>query len=352
MEDAASETSCGDQRAANVAQWSLRRNVSGSRTVGVSVLIPTFNYGRFLGESLRSVFSQTVTNFEIVEIIVVDDGSTDETVEILRSVSDARLKVFRIPHGGIANARNRALQEASGEFIAFLDADDRWRPHKLEKQVSILLSEPAVGAVFSDFIRFTDKDFLANAFSFYRGLPAIETRPSSDGCGHVILGDALCELLSLEVWPVGLQAMLFRRSLLDGLKFPPSLPICSDVYFSMRVYGRTQVAYIPEILTEVRRHGGNSHEPGSEMLEWQVKALLILEKDEESSSHKSAVQRRIGRHYAGIGHHYFWKGQPLPSGRSYLKSLAYPGSRFNALLHLLALPYSLAVKFSHVRRKT
>jgi glycosyltransferase involved in cell wall biosynthesis len=317
-----------------------------SRTVGVSVLIPTFNHGRFLRESLGSVFSQNVTNFEIIEIIVIDDGSTDETAEILRSVSDARVKVFRIPHGGIANARNRALREASGEFIAFLDSDDRWRPEKLAKQASILLSEPDVGAVFSDFIRFTDKGPLANAFSFYRGLSTIATRPSSNALGRVILGDPFCELISLEVWPVGLQAMLFRRSQLEGLEFPRSLPICSDVYFSMRVYGRTRVAYVPEILTEVRRHGSNSHEPGSEMLEWQTKALLILKKDEESSSHKSAVQARIGRHYAGIGHYYFWKGQPTLSGRCYLKSLFYPETWLNALLHLLALPYTLVVKFS------
>lgn len=321
--------------------------MSGSRDVRVSVLIPTFNYGRFLRECLGSVFSQTVTNFEI---IVVDDGSTDETSGILRSVSDPRVRVFKIPHGGIANARNQALQEASGEFIAFLDADDRWRPDKLEKQLSILLSEPAVGAVFSDFVRFTEKGLLTNQFSFYRELPSIETRPSCDGRGRVILGDPFSELIFLEQWPVGLQAMLFRRSVLSGLEFPQNLPICEDVYFVLRVYGRTQVAYIPEILTDVRRHGDNSHEPGVEMLDWQLRALLILESEEESLSHRKAVRARIGRQYAGIGHHYFWKGQPLSSARSYLKSLGYPRSRFNALWHLLALPCTPLVKFAHDRR--
>src|SRR5215470_16102183 len=175
--------------------------VSDSSAVGVSVLIPTFNYGRFLRECLVSVFSQTVAN---LEIIVIDDGSTDETSEALSSLSDPRVKVLKIPHGGIASARNRALREASGEFIAFLDADDRWRPDKLEKQLSVLRSEPFVAAVFSDFIRFTEEGPLANAFSFYRGLPSIETRPSADGRGRVILGDAFSELISLDVWPVGL----------------------------------------------------------------------------------------------------------------------------------------------------
>ena len=322
--------------------------MSDSSAVGISVLIPTFNYGRFLRECLGSVFTQTVTNFEI---IVIDDGSTDETSEILCSLSDPRVKVLKTPHGGIASARNRALREASGEFIAFLDADDRWRPDKLEKQLSVLRSEPSVAAVFSDFVRFTEEGPLANAFSFYRGLPSIETRPSADGRGRVILGDAFSELISLDVWPVGLQAMLFRRSAMSGLEFPLNLPICEDVYFSLRLYGRTHVAYIPEILTEVRRHGGNSHEPDVEMLEWQAKALLLLEKDEESLSHKRAVRARIGRHYAGIGHQYFWEGQPLLSGQSYLKSLGYPKSRVNALVHLLALPYSFVVKFTQAREQ-
>jgi glycosyltransferase involved in cell wall biosynthesis len=321
--------------------------VSGSRTVRVSVLIPTFNYGRFLRESLGSVFSQTVTNFEIV---VVDDGSTDETSEILHSVSDPRVKVFKIPHLGIANARNRALREASGEFVAFLDADDRWRPDKLEKQLSILQSEPAVGAVFSDFVRFTEKGLLANQFSFFPDLHSIETRPSFDGRGRVILGDAFSELISLTEWPVNLQAMLLRRSLLSGLEFPQNLLICEDLYFVMRLYGRAQVAYIPEILTEVRRHGNNSFEPGKQLLEWQLKALLILEKDEESLRHKRAVRARIGRQYAGIGHNYFWKGQPIFSGRSYLKSLGYPRSRLNALWHLFALPFTPLFKFARYRR--
>ncbi len=314
--------------------------MSGSGVVRISVLIPTFNYGRFLRESLGSVLSQTETN---LEVIVIDDGSTDDTAEILRSVSDPRVKVFRIPHGGIANARNRALREASGEYVAFLDSDDRWRPDKLQKELSVLLSEPAVGAVFSDFVRFTEKELLPNQFSFYRGLSSIKTRPSSNGRGHVILGDAFGELTTLEEWPVSLEAMLLRRSVLSGLEFPQSLRTCEDVYFAMRLYQRTRVAYIPEVLTEVRRHGSNNHQPGLENLQLQLKALLILAKDKDSWRHRRAVRALVGRQYARIGHHYFWKRQPLLSGQSYLKSLWYPGSRFNALLHLLALPYPLLV---------
>lgn len=322
--------------------------MSASSSVRVSVLIPTFNYGRFLRESLASVFAQTETNYEV---IIVDDGSTDETADVLRSVSDPRVKVFRTSHGGIPNARNRALREASGEFIAFLDADDRWRPEKLEKQLAVLLSEPSVGVVFNDLIRFTESKLLPNEFSFCKGLFSIKTRPSSGGLGRVILGDALSEIITLEQLPTFLQATLFRRSVLSGLEFPQDLRICEDSYFAMRVYGRTQVAYIPEILTEVRRHGNNSYRVDLDLLKSHLKALLILERDVEAAQHKKAVQELIGQQYARIGHDYFWNGQPFLSGQSYIQSLRYPRPRLSALLHLVALPCSPVVKLFPARAK-
>lgn len=101
----------------------------------ISVIIPTYNYGRFLRECLDSVFVQT---FRDIEVIVVDDGSTDDTPAILDSISDRRLKQFRIPNSGSPCARNVGLRHAHGEFVAFIDADDRWRPRKLETQLALL----------------------------------------------------------------------------------------------------------------------------------------------------------------------------------------------------------------------
>ena len=101
----------------------------------ISVIIPTFNRKDFIWAAINSVLIQTYINYEI---IVVDDGSTDNTSEIIRNYKDNKLKYFKIPHSGIsAKVRNYGISQAEGKYIAFLDSDDIWMPKKLEKQISI-----------------------------------------------------------------------------------------------------------------------------------------------------------------------------------------------------------------------
>ena len=300
----------------------------------ISVIIPTYNYGQYLGECLESAFSQT---FRDTEVIVVDDGSTDDTAAILESISEPRLKHFRIAHSGISGARNVGLRHAQGEFVAFLDADDRWRPHKLETQLAMMRAEPSVGAVFSDFIRFTENGYFPNQFTFYPELASLPTRSSSDGRGRVILGDPFCELIRFGQFPVYVQATLFRREILGDIESPPSLRKSVDLYFVMRAYERCEVGYIPEVLTEVRRHGANISWDLFEIQLWHLEALLLLEKS-VAPHHRQAVRARLGRKCASIGYQCFWQKRPWAAAKYYLKSLQYPGRRMNALLHLVALP--------------
>lgn len=109
----------------------------------VSVLIPTWNREEYLGEAIESVLAQTYRDFEIV---VVDDGSTDGTAELVKRYDQVRY-VWQ-PHSGIPAARNRALEEARGELIAWLDSDDLYAPTKLEKQVAYLDTHPECQIVF------------------------------------------------------------------------------------------------------------------------------------------------------------------------------------------------------------
>ena len=109
----------------------------------VSVLIPTYNRARFLPDAIRSVLEQTFQDFEL---IVVDDGSTDGTEELVRRFPRARY--VRQEHAGISAARNRALVEAKGRLVAWLDSDDMWHREKLEKQVAYLDAHPECRLVF------------------------------------------------------------------------------------------------------------------------------------------------------------------------------------------------------------
>jgi glycosyltransferase involved in cell wall biosynthesis len=109
----------------------------------VSAIIPAYNAERFLGQAIGSVLAQT---HPVSECIVVDDGSTDGTAAVAERHGD-RVRLIRQPNAGVAAARNRGAREARGELLAFLDADDRWLPERVERQVEALRSRPGVEAV-------------------------------------------------------------------------------------------------------------------------------------------------------------------------------------------------------------
>lgn len=123
----------------------------------VSVIIPAYNAGRFIGETLASVLAQT---YREREIIVVDDGSTDDTAERVRAYGPA-VRCIRIDNAGPGAARNAGLRAAAGAHIAFLDADDLWRPDKLAIQVAVAGRHPESGMVVCDGVQFEDDRILA-----------------------------------------------------------------------------------------------------------------------------------------------------------------------------------------------
>jgi glycosyltransferase involved in cell wall biosynthesis len=112
----------------------------------VSVIIPTFNRACLLGRAVESVLSQTYNNYEIM---VVDDGSDDETSDIIESFNK-QVRFFHIPHSGVSKARNTGIENAKGEWISFLDSDDYWLPQKLEKQMAYLKSNPEYRVCHTD----------------------------------------------------------------------------------------------------------------------------------------------------------------------------------------------------------
>jgi glycosyltransferase involved in cell wall biosynthesis len=115
----------------------------------VSVVIPTYNRAHLVGEAIQSALDQTYPN---CEVIVIDDGSQDHTEEMIRTRfgGNSRVRCFRQENRGVSAARNRALSEARGEFIAFLDSDDSWLPGKLELQVACLRFLPTAGMIWTD----------------------------------------------------------------------------------------------------------------------------------------------------------------------------------------------------------
>ena len=116
----------------------------------VSVIIPVYNYDRYLGEAINSALGQT---YQRLEVIVVDDGSTDLSCEVARSFAGRGVRSWHQVHAGIGPARNKGVELAQGEFIAFLDADDRWPLEKIERQLRAFESDPALEMVFGQAVQ-------------------------------------------------------------------------------------------------------------------------------------------------------------------------------------------------------
>lgn len=121
----------------------------------ISVMMPTYNNARYICQAIDSVYAQNYSN---IEIIVVDDGSTDNTKEILKQYKD--IKYFYIEHNGIPFARNIALANSKGEYIAFCDSDDYWLPNKINMQMQYFKEHPDCEIVFTKYENFFENEAL------------------------------------------------------------------------------------------------------------------------------------------------------------------------------------------------
>ncbi len=180
----------------------------------VSVIIPTFNRGWILSEAVDSVLSQDYAPFEL---IVVDDGSTDKTAEILSSYADPRLRVHFQPNRGVSAARNRGIEQTTGELIAFLDSDDLWLPGKLSAQVQFFQDHS------NALICQTEEIWIRN-----------KVRVNPKNRHQKPSGDIF--QASLDLCLVSPSAVMIRRSLFDeaGL-FDENLPACEDYDLWLRI---------------------------------------------------------------------------------------------------------------------
>jgi len=109
----------------------------------VSVVIPTYNYAHFIGEAIESALAQT---YLIAEIVVVDDGSTDNTEEVVTAFGE-KVRYIRQENSGVSAARNNGAKNSSGDFITFLDPDDAWLPEKIERQIAKFREDDSIGLV-------------------------------------------------------------------------------------------------------------------------------------------------------------------------------------------------------------
>lgn len=218
-----------------VASASRRESRTGGLLPLVSVIIPAFNAASFLPHALASVAAQTYPANRI-EVIVIDDGSIDETLKVARSFEgiSTGFQVFNQPNQGVSAARNLAITVSAGELIAFLDADDRWRPDKLALQVEAYRADPGVGLIHCGFA-YIDQDGIA--------MPDWPRQSRLDR-GDVLL-EFLCDFFLIT------SAVMVPRVVLDqvGL-FDESLKVGEDNELFLRIVSAYPIACSPRVLLE------------------------------------------------------------------------------------------------------
>jgi len=261
---------------------------------GISVIIPGYNNGAFIAETIRTVLNQTCAPDEI---IVIDDGSTDDTEQVVRSIQDPRIQYHRQANSGVSVARNNGLDRARGEFVSFLDADDRWRPDALAIQQRLLTSDPELICCFGNFVRFENETgkVLPDQFTYYPELSDLRVTSTSDGRGFVVEGDAFEAFIPFGEFPAYTQTMMFRAALIRDVRFDRRLVRCQDADFVLRVLLRGKVAYTPDILAEVRRHSGNATRDVGMMALDKLRAIECVGEDTRVARFRAALDRRTTR---------------------------------------------------------
>ncbi|NET52189.1 MAG: glycosyltransferase family 2 protein, partial [Merismopedia sp. SIO2A8] len=232
--------------------------------VRVSVILPVYGVEKYIKQTIQSVLDQTDQYFEI---IVVDDESPDQSVDICQSFSDPRITIVHQKNRGLAGARNTGIRHARGEYLAFLDGDDLWHPQKLEKHVCHLQNSPNVGVSYSS-SAFIDDD--NNPLGIYQ-MPKL----LNISIGHIIcrnpIGNGSAPVIRREV----LDAIAFqenRYGQVETFFFDDGFRSCEDLECWFRIATQTDWAFegLPDVLTLYRINpGGLSANLANHLSHWE-----------------------------------------------------------------------------------
>ena len=227
----------------------------------ISVIVPAYNVERTILETIKSVQQQTFSDFEL---IVINDGSTDRTLELLNTVTDPRLKVFSYTNGGLPTARNRGISHATGEFIAFLDADDLWTPDKLELQLAALQQHPEAGVAYS--------------WTYFKDEQGVHSYADES---NRFEGNVYADLLVKNFLHNGYNPLIRKQAIESVGEFDPTLKSCEDWEFYLRLAAKWPFLLVPKPQILYRQSSGSM---SSKVEVMEKYLLLVIERAFESAS--------------------------------------------------------------------
>ncbi len=282
----------------------------------VSVVMATYNMGRYLPEALESALSQ---DYPAIEVRIVDDGSTDDTPQVLeRWRGDPRVHVHRQANAGQTRAKNQGIADSRGAFIAFLDADDVWLPGKLRRQLALFAGQPDVGVVYSDYECMDGEG---------KALPKGPTPMRRGRITGALLIDNF----------VSFSSSVVRRSCLDACgAFDESLEMGIDYELWLRLSARYGFDFVPEATLRYRIWPGSM---SKNFKKRYASAIRIMQGF--LARHPGVVDARLVREawahtYVGRGNMTLWREKDRGAAfRDYFEALHYSPSYWPAWRALL-----------------
>lgn len=295
----------------------------------VSVILPTYNRAHLLPRAIRSVLDQ---QYGHLQLIIIDDGSTDDTSAVIASIADPCIEYVRFERNrGIGAARHEGVNRAQGEFIAFIDSDDIWLPGKLELQLCLFRSYPQLEVIFGDFFNINHVNG-SRELGFrqtQRGLVRLQVKQLATGVKEIISGFSQAILESNFISP---PTVMFEADIVHKAgNFNPSLSGPEDFEFWWRLAAHgVRFAYTEQPLTE--RHK-DSQSITSQTIRFAPHYLRALELCEQTSRRWGqgdllpALRRAKHRSWCGLIRAYALQGERPNALRCFTQSLRYGISR-------------------------
>jgi len=280
----------------------------------ISAVIPAHNSAKFITEAIASIQKQTR---EVDEIIVVDDGSDDNTGQVVQALPGNIVYAYQTNQGPSA-ARNKGIELAKGDWIAFLDADDQWTAEKTAMQLRCLTENPSLHLIAGDMTEIDDENrILANSVLDKHHL--LEQFRILDGKP---VPDALSKLVKKNFIPTG-TVLAKRSTLMEVGLFNDTIRYGEDLELWAKIAAKYPVACLPDILMLRRQHGNNATQASEKM-------LMDLTKVTESLGEKCASELKqqhinpkqmISESHWTLGYWYFVNGDQIKARKSFLTSL-------------------------------
>lgn len=258
----------------------------------VTIVLIAYNEEKYLAEAISSALNQSYKN---IEIILVDDGSTDRTLEVANEFKDHLKIISQENSGNCSFPRNRGLKEAKGKYISFLDADDILLPHKVESQVAILEENVTAGMVVSDYCNFKDEVVFPGHFST---CPILRSRFLEES------GETICfppqhalDILLEENFSIA-SSPLFKTECIKSLGgFSEELYACEDFHLNYRMALKYPIVASNQVVFHRRLHGANMSSNSFKMDKYYYKSRLSLLRLEVNESRQEKLKKFSRNHY-------------------------------------------------------